>query len=224
MHRVGLVGAAKTETRQCNLMRGAKGTQVGKDCVAHDTPKLVGVADHCNDMRETSSVRVWSSDHGNTFELSQIVRCTRSIKHSSLYTSYVRQTISRGVRTIEVPQAKFRPPRPTHTRTPDRNPPNGPANSGARAVAGACLGHLPSRPREGKWAKNRTAEVPGSPARGSVWQITVRRTLCTRPDLRPGLPSPPSGGSREAHFWASAGLAKGAKTRHTMMADRRRRP
>ena len=64
VHRVGLVGAAKTETRQCNLMRGAKGTQVGKDCVAHDTPKLVGVADHCNDMRETSSVRVWSSDHG----------------------------------------------------------------------------------------------------------------------------------------------------------------
>ena len=34
----------------------------------------------------------------------------------------------------------------------------------------------------------------------------------------------PSGGSREAHFWASAGLAKGAKTRHAMMVDRRRRP
>ena len=211
------------QRRKHALMRGAKGTQVGKDCVAHDTPKLVGVADHCNDMRETSSVRV-EQRPWNTFELSQIVRCTRSIKHSSLYTSYVRQTISRGVRTIEVPQAKFRPPRPTHTRTPDRNPPNGPANSGARAVAGACLGHLPSGRPDEKRAKNRTMEVPGSPARGFVWQITVRRTLCTRPDLRPGLPSPPSGGSREAHFWASAGLAKGAKTRHTMMADRRRRP
>ena len=80
VHRVGLVGAAKTETRQCNLMRGAKGTQVGKDCVAHDTPKLVGVADHCNDMRETSSVRVWSSDHG-----------TRSNFHKAMGSSGVHE-------------------------------------------------------------------------------------------------------------------------------------
>ena len=77
VHRVGLVGAAKTETRQCNLMRGAKGTQVGKDCVAHDTPKLVGVADHCNDMRETSSVRVWNSD-GRQWKLR-----VRAFKNSS---------------------------------------------------------------------------------------------------------------------------------------------
>ena len=209
-----LVGVANMETRRCT-----KGTQVGQD------RKLVGVADHCDDLltphASTSSVCVWSSDGR---QASNGWNKKSQLQNSSVYTSYVRQTISRGVRTIEVPQAKFRPPRPTHTRTPDRNPPNASANSGARAVAGACLGHLPSRPREGKWAKNRTAEVPGSPARGSVWQITVRRTLCTRPDLRPGLPSPPSGGSREAHFRASAGLAKGAKTRHTMMADRRRRP
>ena len=187
-----LVGVANMETRRCT-----KGTQVGQD------RKLVGVADHCDDLltphASTSSVCVWSSDGrqaSNGWNKSQLL----CLKNSSVYTSYVRQTISRGVRAIEVPQAKFRPPRPTHTRTPDRHPPNGPANSGARAVAGACLGHLPSACPEGKWAKNRTAEVPGPPARGFVWQITVRRTLFTRPDLRPGLPSPPSGGSREAHL------------------------
>ena len=88
VHRVGLVGAAKTETRQCNLMRGAKGTQVGKDCVAHDTPKLVGVADHCNDMRETSSVRVWSSDHGtrSSFHKSSGVHEASNIRPCTLRT------------------------------------------------------------------------------------------------------------------------------------------
>ena len=87
-HRVGVVGAAKTETRQCNLMRGAKGTQVGKDCVAHDTPKLVGVADHCNDMRETSSVRVWSSDHGtrSNFHKSSGVHEASNIRPCTLRT------------------------------------------------------------------------------------------------------------------------------------------
>lgn len=83
------------------------------------------------------------------------------LKNSSVYTSYVRQTISRGVRAIEVPQAKFRPPRPTHTRTPDRNPPNGPANSGARAVAGACLGHLPSDVQTRNGLKIEPRRCPG---------------------------------------------------------------
>ena len=50
-----LVGVANTETRRCT-----KGTQVGKD------RKLVGVADHCDDLltphASTSSVCVWSSD------------------------------------------------------------------------------------------------------------------------------------------------------------------
>ena len=90
VHRVGLVGAAKTETRQCNLMRGAKGTQVGKDCVAHDTPKLVGVADHCNDMRETSSVRVWSSDHGEH---------VRTFTNRPVYTKHQTFVLVHFVRT-----------------------------------------------------------------------------------------------------------------------------
>ena len=125
------------------------------------------------------------------------------LKNSSVYTSYVRQTISRGARWIEVSWAKFRPPRPTHTRTPDRNPPKPPSSSGARAVAGACLGHLPSACPEGKWAKNRTMEVPRSPAHGRFWPFTVRRTLCKTLDPRTAPPSPvPPEVTARGPFWS----------------------
>ena len=167
-----LVGVANMETRRCT-----KGTQVGQD------RKLVGVADHCDDLltphASTSSVCVWSSDGrhaSNGWNKSQLL----CLKNSSVYTSYVRQTISRGARWIEVSWAKFRPPRPTHTRTPDRNPPNGPANWRPGHPHGSIFSPFLVPTSGRKMPQARAGDGPCAAVRGSVWRITVRRTRVCR--------------------------------------------